>query len=369
MKKNLEINHALFHEIALIYEKINTKSKSRLEALKMVAAHTQSSFGDYLNGLLQDPDTVSLQFIDILDQIVFEIKENNLSNDRIHDYIIEDLYNRLMIYIDLFIDNNKYRLNLKKRLLTHDDTVIIKYYGMNEFIPDMLREYSEQPHLQKYIMRSLLGFNDDSLLNFYYEVVKQSSCLDIRIMALMGLRLQNGRFANWHLLAGEGENKNLIEYTSQFSLERLIDNPIPRSWQAMIFALIYIDIFNKKIREQDVPWVSELFRQIIDNTETNSMAGAFLTTIYTSIANFITFSGFSIIKAFCNDDDNLSTFIRTINFLPGEYFERLSNKFSLLGPDFREAVESIISKNDLIGNGKADSNIQSYLIWNIESSL
>ena len=112
-------------------------------------------------------------FLRLLDQIVFELTENLPADASVREYIIDDLHARLSIYLDVFSGKETYACNLNKRLLTHEDTVIIRQCGLGEYLPLLLAEFNEQPVLRKSILRCLLSFDSSDLLNFYYNVASE----------------------------------------------------------------------------------------------------------------------------------------------------------------------------------------------------
>ena len=155
------------------YSLLNSSS-SRRDTLKKISEMASSDFGEYFGpDILSCPDEISVHFIEILDQIVFETQENLISPNSINDYINDDLYNRLNIYLDVIKDITLYKNSISNRRLTYDDTVIIRHFSLKEMVPELIEEFYEQPTIQKDILRTLLVFNNEELLNFYYQIVKK----------------------------------------------------------------------------------------------------------------------------------------------------------------------------------------------------
>ena len=75
-------------------------------------------------------------------------------------------------YIDVYNEKEIYKQNLCNRVISKDDTMIIRHYKMSEYIPELLVEFYEQPELQYFILRVLLVFQADELRHFYNQIMK-----------------------------------------------------------------------------------------------------------------------------------------------------------------------------------------------------
>ena len=82
-------------------EKIRSAS-SQLEALQLVSDFVSARLEKYQYSVAAHPDEISMSFIRLLDQIVFEMTENLPADSTVREYIIEDLHARLTIFLDLY---------------------------------------------------------------------------------------------------------------------------------------------------------------------------------------------------------------------------------------------------------------------------
>ena len=169
-----------------------------------------------------------MSFIGLLDQIVFEMTENLPADAAVREYVIDDLFARLNIYLDVYSGRETYACNLNKRLLTHEDTIIIRQCRLKEYVPLLISEFSEQPLLQKSIIRCLVSFDSDELLEFYYTIACEPGASDVKSMALVGLKKFGSVFRRWDL-AGPGEEAygRLVAYAKAFDGVALEKNRIP----------------------------------------------------------------------------------------------------------------------------------------------
>ncbi len=267
MDSNSKFNKKVIHNIAAqCYEHVNT-STSRHEALSSIALTATKTLGGYFGSLnLENPDEISMNFIELLDQIVFEIEENDSGEANIREYIIDDLYQRVSIYLEILKDPDLYRKGLGTRLFCHEDTVIIRHYQMRDYIPDLLREFHEQPNLQKAIIKCLLAFNAEDLLNFYYQVIQGRYCMEIKALSLIGLRGFSSRFSNWHKLkATDDETASLISYVEGFDIENISKNPLPFDLNTLYYTINFIELSLDQFHEErNLRWIFKVFKCFLE---------------------------------------------------------------------------------------------------------
>ncbi len=366
MKSGLQLRGEQYEEFSNIcFEKIGPAS-SKIEALSIVAEFASSHIDEYSRQVLEDPDEVSMQFVELLDQIIFELTENIPADTVIREYVADDLFARLSIYLDVFRDREMYSASLKKRLLTHDDTVIIRQYGMNEHAPLLMTEYFEQPVLQRSILHALITLDHDELLNFFYNIAKESDNIEIKALALAGLKKCGSRFTSWRQLANGDEAQNrMVAYAQGFECASLEKNEIPSDLYPSIFVLQYVESNHDLLMDaRCFSWIMGLVRSMLDIGYFNS----YLADFYLSICTIIIFAGSDVLKELLGADGEVKALVQIIDFLPREYFDRIMPKLSLLGHEFIHRVNFMLAAGKMKLDDR-ESNIYSYILWKTGNSL
>ncbi len=343
----------------------NTESKQ--DALKQISGTASSVFGDYFGvNILQTIDEISVRFVELLDQIIFEIEENNNVEARIRDYISNDLYDRVIIYLEAYRDIELYRKNLQGRLITEEDLVVISHYRLSDYVPLLMKEYYEQPALQKTILKKLVQFESDDLLNFFYTVAKEKNCIEVIVLALIGLKKNENRFSNWHQLKSEDEDfNNLVDYIKSFNMTSLSDNYLPGGMYTLIAVFFILELNVDTISSQEeISWMIEvlstLFNIQLDDTN--------IYTLQLCVSNILIYFDLERLKNILVSDDILKSFIYLIEFLPQELFSRITFKLSLLGEDFLLNMKKILD-SDKVKLSKSDSNMMTFLMWETQTVL
>ncbi len=366
MKSGLQLRGEQFGEFAnFCYEKISPAS-SKIEALGIVAGIASSRIDEYALKALEDPDEASMLFVELLDQIIFELTENMPADAMVSDYLAEDLFARLAIYLDIFRSREIYAASLKKRLLTFDDTVLMRRFGMKEYASLLMSEYYEQPVLQRPILHTLATFDNEELLNFFYNIAKETGNIEIKALAVAGLKRCGSRFTSWRQLATDNEQINqMLAYAQRFYCPVVEKNDIPRDLYSSIFVLQYVESNRDLLmRPRSFSWVMDLVRSMLDIGYYNS----YLTDFYLSICNIIIFAGTDILKELLSADAQVKTLVQVIDFLPREYFDRIMPKLSLLGSDFIHRVNFMLSAGRMKLDSR-ESNTYSYFLWKTGNNL
>jgi len=367
MESDLKFNKKALTRIANRCYDLLSMAPSKKEALSRIALTASTEFGEYFGPIiLENPDEISVNLIELLDQIVFEIEENDSGENNIREYIIDDLYLRINIYLEIIKDRDLYKKSLSSRLLTYDDTIIIKKYKMHEYIPDLLREFHDQANLQKAILKTLLTFDAEDLLNFYYQIIQGVYCLDIKSLALIGLKGFNGRFSNWHKLRnGDDDLNRLISYTKSFNILNIEKNELPVDHNTLFFVINYIEQYIGEFAEESAyNWILSVFKVFSQIEIDNSL----FTSIYTSISNIMISFDIDYLKKFSKSEENLISFIHFIDRFPRSIFDRITVKLDVLDREFTSPVNSLISSEKIILD-EVNSNILSYLLWNSPRGL
>ena len=347
MENNIDKNRLV--TIALkSYEKFKN-SDDKVEALRIVFDVVTHEMGNILGTyFLYKLDDVAIGFIELLDQIIFEIdSEHNKSVDPIDEYIIDDLYQRAESYLDLFKDVEIYKKNLRERLINFDDSLIIRNYKLKEFIPSLQSEFYEQPNMRLAILKTLLYFDNDELLQFFYDIAKNGYDIELRILALIGLKKYKYRFDNWHSLANSGNQdfNSLVNYVKSFSYIDCFDDKDHNNAYILLFKILFIEV--SITNGIDLPEKSRLLRFLYTTSSRNVDNPSLQIKIFNSIANIITKFDFNILKSILKDGDNLTSFLYLVDTLPYEVFNRVMVIIDHLGDDFLYTVEKLISAGKL----------------------
>ncbi len=336
-------------------------SKNKYDALLKISETAAKEFGEYFSpNILLNSDQISVNFIEIMDQILFEIEENDSDEENIRNYIIEDLYNRIKIYLEIFEGEDVYKKSLSNRIITCDDTFIISQFNMARYVPDLMTEFYEQPNLQKPILKALLKFDVEELLNFYYQIVKDVFCLEIKCLALTGLKCLSTQFRNWHLLKLKDDAlAEIADYAEKFNINRIESNALPEKLYCIYFAINFIEKnLNNLMYSESVDWIMKLFKNLLKV----NIGNAIFDNIYMSLSNIILLSDTDCFISAFQRNSNLVTFLRLIDILPPSYFNRITIKLDNFGREFVELINEQIAKN-MIKTDKFSSNIFNYLLW------
>ncbi|MFC1670345.1 hypothetical protein ACFL20_08115 [Spirochaetota bacterium] len=361
MEKTKQINKEQLLKItAQCDEHLNSKPV-KLDALKGIAAIAVKEFGQYFGpNVLTNPDELSIGFIELLDQIVFEISDNKSDDNNIRDYIIDDLLFRAGIYIEAITNIKTYKNNFHSRAICFDDMIVIKYYSMDEYISHLVFEFNEQPHLQEAILKTLITFQSDDLLKFYSNIINGNHNLEIKGLALMGLKKFQNSLSNWNLLKSDGpEIASLITYVKNFNVDNIEKNIVPADEYSLYFVINYIEQNLRTLTSDPVHnWILKMYESLLNIKIHHS----FKYSIYKSLSNIIIFFDINYMKSFANNQEYFINFIKLIDALPREFFGRITAKLNLLGNNFINAVNDLISEEKIEVN-KVDSNIMSFLLW------
>ncbi len=366
MKNNKLTSEDLVNLASLCNESIKN-SENRKAALEKIAETISCNLGDYFGpGILLHPDEISIHFIELLDQIVFETVENSSGDDRIRDYVIDNLYSRLGIYLDIFNDKELYKRNLCNRIITNDDTVIIRQFKMIEYLPELLVEFFEQPELQKPILRVLLTFKSDDLLNFYYQIAQQKNPIDIKILALIGLKFFHSKFHNWDQIKEKFNGRYpVIEYALEFDADDITRNKFPNDVYSLLFVLKFIDLnFDTLSNPNVTKWIISVLVSALKFEIDSNLQG----DIFKDITNILIYIDTTNINSLLTNDDMVVSLISIIDFLPREYFDRIVMRISLLGEEFIESVRNLISAGRINAEDRT-SNTMSFLFFETHNTL
>ena len=367
MKSLLKLDKNSLLDLAIRLYQLMHSTNNKGEALQAISKILKTDLGEYLSPeILSNPDELSVSFIEMLDQIIFEVEENIPSDEAIRDYIIDDLYLRLGKYLDILHDRDTYKRNLCNSHITHEDTVIIKHYRMEEYIPELMTEFYEQPALKKSILRSLLSFSSEELINFYYQVIKGKNCIEAKVLSLAGLKMHGSKFSNWkQMKSGEEKFDALVSYVKDFNTGKIGKNTLPVDIYSLLFAIAYIEHNITKFHEpMSINWAVEVLKSV----GTMRIDNSYLSDIYLSISNILIYCNSASVRELLKKEEHLVSFINLLDMLPPEFFRRITMKLATMGNGFRDTAERLISENKVTLK-EGESNIKSYLLWESESTI
>lgn len=364
MKKD---NSTLLSRAVNNYFQILASIPSKSNALKLIADKATADFGDYITpGNLNITDEILINLIELIDQIIYEFRDNNDYNSNIRDYIIDDLYTKLSLTLEALIDPEKYLSNIKNRSLFPDDLIIIKNKQLSGLIPLLITESEGITNLQKDIIKSLIYFHDETCREFYYNSFKNTTSGFIKSAALLGLKYNSEKSLNWDAIEEISNGlKDLTIYAKNFNIDGITKNPFPSTKEELTFVILHIEKNIKMMNDIDsINWIISMLISIPSFNFENS----WLYEINTSISNILLNIDLTILKDILRNESALIKTMKFIDLLPGNIFNRLTGRFDDLGMEFLFNLNSAIEKKKVIISS-SNSNILNYLCWSITETF
>ncbi len=359
MKKEIS---TLLNQAVDNYFQILTSIKSRSNALKAIADKATANFGDFITpGNFNISDEILVNLIELIDQIIYEFRDNNDYNANIRDYIIDDLYSKFSLTLEALTDIEKYLINIKNRSLFPDDLIIIRNKNLSEMIPILISESKGITNLQKEIIKTLLYFQDESLLEFYYNSFKNTTSGFIKSAALLGLKYDNNKKLNWNTLTEtDSEYPELVDFAEKFDINKISLNPLPSTKEELTFTILHIEKNILKINDHNsINWIITMLISIPSFNFENS----WLNEINSSISNILLNIDLEKLKDLLQNENILIKTMEFIDLLPGNFFNRLTGRFDELGVEFLFNLNSAVERKKITTNN-SNSNILNYLCWN-----
>lgn len=349
------------------YFSIITSTTSRSEALKSIAALGIKQFGEYITpGSLNLCDEVQINFIEILDQIIFELSGNSDTGSDIRDYITDDLYSRFSLTLEALADCEKYKANLKNRPLYTEDLIIIRRKNLPEFVPLLIAESEDITSLEKNILKTLLYFTEEVHLNYFYNIFKDTTSGYIKSASLLGMKYSSESGLNWDSVKEISNGlKELVEYAESFNTGEIYINRLPENMEEMTFILLHLEKnikFYKSIRE--INWVLTVFSIVPLLNFENS----WLTEVNISLSNIILQIDINLMREILKDESALIRATNFIDYLPRNVFNRLTGRLDEMGMEFMYNLNLVIEKRKKSMDAY-NSNILTYISWTPLESL
>lgn len=365
--KNREKNRAPLDTVIHDCFSLLESGASRSETLKKAAERAISQFGDYITpGDLNLTDEIEIIFVELLDQIVYELRENNEYETNIKDYIIDDLYSRLALILEAMNSKEQYLKNLKNRTLYHDDLVIIKKLQLSKVVPLLVSESGDITDLQVPIAKTLLSFTDDLYLDYYYNMFRSSTSGFLKALSLLGLKYSSAKGLNWTALMESANGiAGLVKFAEKFSLFELDRNPLPGTGEECTLALLHAEMIIHTINSNsDVEWILGLLNSVpqfnFDKT--------WLHEVHTSMGSILLGIDLKMLGKILKDEKKLINAACLIDRLPKNIFNRITGRLDELGMEFIFNLNSVIEKKKVPVNDY-NSNIISYLCLNGSSTF
>jgi len=353
--KEKNIQHILDEFFLII-----SHSESPDWAVRDISAIAKKYFGEYITpGSLNIKDEKLINLIELLDQIIFEINEET-NNNHIREYILEDIYTRFVILLEAIYDIEKYKKNLKNRPLYYEDTIIIRENCLSEFIQLLIPEYEDIGNIQKNILKTLIYFTDNIHLDFFYNIFKNASSPFIRGASLLGLKYCENRGLNWNSLKELSQELHpLIEYAATFNTNNLSSNKLPQSREEMVFAALHAEK-NKSLKnkKEEIEWLMNLCKSMTDLNFENSC----LNETNISLCNSIMSMDIAALEDSLKNEENLSSLIKYLDYLPRNLFNRLSGIIDSMNESIIFKIENLI-ENKNPSKDLHNSNVLTYLSY------
>ncbi len=344
------------------YFEILLFTPSRSESLRLIAEKASEDFGDFITpGNLCLYDEIEINLIELLDQIIYEFRENTEDPSSIRDYIIEDLYTRISLNLEALQDLNLYKKNIINRSLIYDDVIIIRSRGLADFIPMLIRESEEITNLQIPIIKAFLYFNDPSFADFYYNSYNNSQNGFIRSAAFLGLKYYD-RCAPARKSSADSDitDEETFDYIEKFDLNTIYSNPLPSNKEEITFALLHLEKNIKTIDDfKTVRWLLSCLGLLSSMNFDNPWFHEINSSLSTILLNI----NLDRVKQYVDKEEKLIKAACFIDNLPKNIFNRLTGRLDLLGMDFQFRLNTIIEKKKISVNND-NSNIFNYLCWN-----
>ncbi len=359
MKKDIskELDNA-----ARDYVQILASTSSRSNALRTIASRAVTDFGEFITpGNLNVTDDIYINLIELLDQIIYEYSDSSNYNSSIRDYIIDDLFSKLSLTLEALTDMNKYLANIRNRALFPDDLVIIRNRQISSLIPLLTAESKGITNLQNDIIKTFLYFNDESLLEYYYNSFKSSASGFVKSAALLGLKYNSDTKLNWNTVREKGKTgTDLTSFAEKFNLVNLSQNRLPDTKEELTFTLLHVEKVIKTVNDPDsIRWIISMLTLIPSFDFDNS----WLYEVNSSVSSILLNIDLKILKEILKDEAVMINTMKFIDLLPGNFFDRLTGRFDQLGIEFLYNLNSAIEKKKIIIS-RDNSNLLNYLCWN-----
>ena len=301
-------------------------------------------------------------FMELAYQIRFELEElGTYSNDSVEDYIIDNLYKRAEAYLDLFQGQDVYSKKITMRMLTVEDPVIIRESRLSSLVPYCISEFYEQPSFRFEILTGLLAFQNDELVKFFYEVVKNEIEPDLKIAALLGLHCCGKRFSNWKNLAGLGDDEfdELVGYALHIKDEFKPAKSISlQNKYILLFSLLYIE----HVLNPEEYYVNRdmIFGMLAMGADIQNETGQMQLRMLHSVRSILEKMPSSSLKKIVQQDDDILSLVHILDSLPVEIFDKVLRTLHIPREELARGIEKLVDRHNFHPD-EFHSNMMAYL--------
>ncbi len=342
------ISRTRLRELSLASLDILRDTPARLEALVAVGRLIEREFGERLDITAYDGlGDLDVAFVEVLDQILFELNADTGASGGIDEYIVDDLYTRAQAFFLIERGPEHYRKNLHERAITLDDPIIIRHHRLAEFVPRLTAEFAEYPNLRCAILKTLLTFDDDLLLPFYYDIVMGDGDTALKIMALIGLHQCRSRFGNWRTIArtADDELNALVAYVQAFDPSQPADGGALERPYPLVFTLMFLE--QQCITGSDALDFERLFATLCATVRSRAAVQQLYPHLHETIASIFMHIAPDTLSALLDDKRTLLTFLKVVDLFPLEGFEKILVVINRLGPRFLKTAERTIAAGEV----------------------
>jgi hypothetical protein len=258
---------------------------------------------------------IDLDFLQLLDQIVFETSQRDEPDDPIRHYVYRDLFNRLYHYALYYTDREKYAELLKMDQILVDDASIIHELRLWDFTENLINtvEGDGNPLLMKVLLYSPVH---EETLPFFHNITQGNYYPDLKVIACAGIVLAGSSI---HCEKSQDPMFcELIDYANSFSLTSLEKNNLPSNSYESLFAILILEHERRQLRDERVlRWFlksAEAYNRINANSDELFHSAIEKTVLSIAPSWLDTFLGS---RPLCED------FMKVLDFLPARTFETL----------------------------------------------
>ncbi len=317
------------------------------------------------------PAGIVRNFMELAYQIRFELDElGAYGNDTVEDYIIDNLYTRAEAYLDIFQGQEAYCRKITMRMLTVEDPVIIREHRLSSLVSHCISEFYEQPSFRFELLTCLLMFENEELVNFFYEVVKNEMEPDLRIAALLGLYCCGKRFSNWKNLYGMGDDQldELVHYAVGIKngFEPATSTGLQNNY-ILLFNLLYIE----HVVNPEEHYVNRgmIFGMLVMATGLKNETGQLHLRMMHSVRCILEKMPSAALKKIVQHDDDILMLINILDNLPVEIFDKVLRSLRIPGEELARGVEKLVDRHNF-NTGEFHSNMLAYLHdWGLDAVI
>ena len=182
----------------------------------------------------------------------------------------------------------------------------------------------------------------------------------MKCLALVGLKKFGPMFRKWDLAAADDQAyARLLAYARAFDAVELQNNRVPDDLHELMFVVQYIEsCFQTAFNERSLGWIMSVMGAIPGIGYYNS----YLNDLYDSLCSIMLYAGVENLKLVLKDDTLAKELFVAVDFLPREYFDRISPMLSVIGDGLIQRVTALMASGT-IRPDERESNILGFVLW------